>query len=152
MGIEIPSALKGCRKIGLVGLGISNEGVRAHLKKCDGCPEITVRKKDDGTEKYLENITEDALILSPSVRPDLKEIEVARARGVRILSDAEIFFTDTKARLFSVTGSDGKSTTTAMLSCLLTEALGTAVPAVGNIGRALTPLLSESFSNRHTKR
>ena len=143
---SLPTALKGCRKIGLVGLGISNRGVLAHLKECSECPEIRIReKKENGTdeESFLASIDEDALVLSPSVRPDLPPIREARARGVKILSDCEIFFRDTKARCFAVTGSDGKSTTTAMLSLLLSAAMGTKIPAVGNIGQALTPLLSE---------
>ena len=146
MKTKLPTALKGCRKIGLVGLGVSNRGVLEHLKKCDECPEIRIRtkKNEDIKEDYLSDIDEDALVLSPSVRPDLAPIREARARGVRILSDCELFFTDTRARCFAVTGSDGKSTTTAMLSVLLSEAMGTSIPAVGNIGRALTPLLSES--------
>ncbi len=146
MKTKLPTALKGCRKIGLIGLGVSNRGVLEHLKKCDECPEIRIRTKniEDTKESCLCEADEDALVLSPSVRPDLAPIREARERGVRILSDCELFFTDTRARCFAVTGSDGKSTTTAMLSVLLSEAMGTSIPAVGNIGRALTPLLSES--------
>ncbi len=147
MGYPIPTTLQGCRKIGLIGLGISNKGVLSHLRECDSCPEITVyADAQQYGRRRFEDTGEDALVLSPSVRPDLAPIRAARDRGARILSDCEIFFTDTKAKCFAVTGSDGKSTTTAMLSVLLTRAMKASVPAVGNIGRALTPLLSENVA------
>lgn len=149
---KLPTALKDCQNIGLVGLGNSNLGVLSHLEKCESAPSICVRAQKGAAcgiypthigENYLSDITEDALILSPSVRPDLAPILEARARGTRILSDAEIFFRDTKAQCYAVSGSDGKSTTTAILSHLLTAAMGKSVPAVGNIGCALTPLLAK---------
>ncbi len=125
-----------------------------HLEKCESLPKICVRASKETAcayparfgEDYLRDITEDALILSPSVRPDLAPLLAARARGVRLLSDAEIFFTDTRADCFAVSGSDGKSTTTALLSHLLSASLKKEVPAVGNIGRALTPLLSQNHA------
>ncbi len=151
MGYFLPTALKDCRSIGLVGSGKSNLGVLSYLEECTERISIVIRGKDAFShprypvrcgEGYLQGITEDALILSPSVRPDRPEISEAKARGVRILSDAEIFFRDTAAQCFAVSGSDGKSTTTALLSHILTAALGEEIPAVGNIGRPLTPLLA----------
>lgn len=156
MGYFLPTTLKDCKSIGLVGPGKSNLGVLAHLEKANENISIIIRSKDAFShprypvrcgEGYLEDIKEDALVLSPSVRPDRPEIQAAKDRGVRILSDAEIFFTDTAARCFAVTGSDGKSTTTALLSHLLTRAMSAEVPAVGNIGRPLTPLLSLPHNN-----
>ena len=153
MGAFLPSALKDCQKIGLVGLGKSSLGVLSYLEECNENTVFSIRTEKEAShpryavrcgEGYLNEITEDALILSPSVRPDREEIEAARARGVRILSDSEIFFRDTEAKCFAVTGSDGKSTTTSLLSHLLSAAMGEDVPAVGNIGRPLTPLLALS--------
>lgn len=156
MAQRLPAALKGCQKIGLVGLGVSNKGVLSYLEGCEGDLHFTVRTKEKSAETkyaarcgegYLDKIEEDALILSPSVHPKTKEILAAKARGVRILTDAEIFFRDTKARCFAVSGSDGKSTTTALLAHLLCAAFKKEIPAAGNIGRALTPLLrSEPYA------
>lgn len=151
MGHFLPTALKDCQSIGLVGPGKSNLGVLSYLEECDEKISVTIRGEGIFShphypvrcgEGYLDGICEDALILSPSVRPDHPSIWAARARGVRILSDCEIFFTDTRAKCFAVSGSDGKSTTTAMISHLLTAAMKTQVPAVGNIGKPLTPLLA----------
>ena len=150
MGKALPCALKDCQKVGLIGLGTSNLGVLSCLEDAKENISVTIRSEKEIShprypvrcgDGYLEKITEDALILSPSVRPDKPKILEARKRGTRILSDAEIFFADTKADCFAVTGSDGKSTTTALISHLLSAAMGKEVPAVGNIGRALSPLL-----------
>ncbi len=155
MGHFLPTTLKDCQSIGLVGPGKSNLGVLSYLEECDEKISVTIRGEGDFSHPrypvrcgkgYLAHITEDALILSPSVRPDCPEIRAARSRGVRILSDCEIFFADTRAKCFAVSGSDGKSTTTALVSHLLTAAMGTEAPAVGNIGRPLTPLLSLSHT------
>ncbi len=151
MGHFLPTALKDCQSIGLVGPGKSNLGVLSYLEECDKIISVTLRGEGIFShprypvrcgEGYLDGICEDALILSPSVRPDHPKIRAAKEAGVRILSDTEIFFTDTQAKCFAVSGSDGKSTTTAMISHLLTEATKAMVPAVGNIGRPLTPLLA----------
>lgn len=148
MGKKLPSPLAGCRKIGLIGLGISNRGVLSHIRECDGCPEIRTIESIQKTQDTLCDFSgADALVLSPSVRPDALALTRAKARGVRILTDGEIFFTDTKARCFAVTGSDGKSTTTAMLAHLLSAALGKEVPAIGNIGQAMTPRLAEDHTD-----
>ena len=151
MGCFFPTALKDCQSIGLIGSGKSNLGVLSYLEDCNENISIVIREKGMFShprypvrcgERYLEDITEDALVLSPSVRPDHPAIRQAKARGARIVSDAEIFFTDTAAQCFAITGSDGKSTTTALLSHLMTAACGAEVPAVGNIGQPLTPLLA----------
>jgi UDP-N-acetylmuramoylalanine-D-glutamate ligase len=98
---RLPTALKDCQSIGLVGLGCSNRGVLSHLEKCEEQKTILVRAEKETDcglysarfgKDYLRDIGEDALILSPAVRPDLAPLMEARRRGVRILSDAEIFF------------------------------------------------------------
>ncbi len=125
-------------KVGFVGLGVSN---RALLDRALGLVSpLTVRCDRHPTdcptgirticgEGYLDGIDEDILFLSPSVRRDIPELSLAVARGTVLTSDCELFFDDAGDRLiFGVTGSDGKSTVTAMASEML---LGI---AVGNIG------------------
>ena len=149
----IPTALKDCQNIGLVGLGKSNRGVLSYLEECKEKLHFFVRAEkpfedcrypSKFNEGYLSDVFEDALILSPSVRPDIPEITEAKKKGVRILSDAEIFFRDTDAMIFAVSGSDGKSTTAALTAHLLSASVKKTVPAVGNIGVALTSLLSQA--------
>ncbi|HLB99561.1 MAG TPA: UDP-N-acetylmuramoyl-L-alanine--D-glutamate ligase, partial [Acetobacteraceae bacterium] len=95
----------------------------------------------------------DALVLSPGI-PHLgpaPHVAAARARaaGVAILSDVELLFeavraAGSQARFAGITGTNGKSTTTALLAHILAGA-GRAVAAGANLGPAALalPLLGD---------
>lgn len=82
----------------------------------------------------------DAVVLSPGVPPDRPLLRAARSAGVPILAEVELAWRLLEARasptVVGVTGSNGKSTTTALTGALL-EAAGYPVEVCGNIG---TPL------------
>jgi len=95
----------------------------------------------------------DALILSPGIPHLLPKAHPvaarARAAGVPILSDADLLYqavrrAGSRARFAGVTGTNGKSTTTALLAHILASA-GLAVAAGGNLGTAslALPLLPD---------
>lgn len=95
---------------------------------------------------WLDHLSEDVLIRSPAVRPDLPEIAVALARGAALTSECELFCELTPATLLFVTGSDGKTTTATLTSRFLQEATaptGSRVFLGGNIGEPLFSHLSE---------
>ena len=86
----------------------------------------------------------DALVLSPGIPHRLPAPHPVAARalaaGVPLLSDAELLFeavrlSGSKARFAGITGTNGKSTTTALLAHLLTAA-GIPNAAGGNLGPA----------------
>lgn len=90
----------------------------------------------------------DALILSPGIPHHLPSphplAALARREGIPILSDAEILYRavklqGSKARFVSVTGTNGKSTTTALIAHILAYA-GYDVAAGGNLGPAALAL------------
>jgi len=90
----------------------------------------------------------DALVLSPGIPHRLPAPHPFAARaaaaGLPVLSDAELLFeavrrSGSKARFAGITGTNGKSTTTALLAHLLTAA-GIAVAAGGNLGPAALSL------------
>ncbi len=90
----------------------------------------------------------DALVLSPGIPHCLPAPHpaalLAQAAGVPVLSDAELLFeavraSGSRARFAGVTGTNGKSTTTALLAHLLTRA-GMANAAGGNLGPAALAL------------
>lgn len=65
-------------------------------------------------------------------------VELAKAAGVEIIGDVELFCrqlraAETSAKMIAITGTNGKSTTTALLTHILTE-LGCDVQMGGNIG------------------
>jgi UDP-N-acetylmuramoylalanine--D-glutamate ligase len=89
-----------------------------------------------------------ALVLSPGIPHHLPAPHPVAARaiaaGVPILSDAELLFqavrrAGSQARFAGVTGTNGKSTTTALLAHILAEA-GVPVAAGGNLGTAALAL------------
>lgn len=91
---------------------------------------------------YLENMTEDVFFRSPGMRYHLPELTAARARGAVVTSEIELFFELCPCKLYAVTGSDGKTTTTTVISEML-KAAGRKVWLGGNIGTPLLPLIEQ---------
>lgn len=102
----------------------------------------------------LDTAHPEALVLSPGIPHRLPAPHPLAARaqalGVPILSDAELLFraaraAGSKARFVGITGTNGKSTTTALLAHLLTTG-GLAAAAGGNLGPAALalPLLPDA--------
>ena len=86
----------------------------------------------------LKRIREAALVVcSPGVPSDAAPLAAARGAGVEILAEmdlAAMFLGDTT--LIVVTGTNGKTTTTALIQRILTEG-GLSAEVAGNIGRPL---------------
>lgn len=93
-------------------------------------------------EDYLENITEDILFRTPGVPYLLPQIQAAKARGTAVTSEMEVFFDLCPCKIYAVTGSDGKTTTTSVIAEML-KAAGKTVHLGGNIGRPLLPEIDD---------
>ena len=93
-------------------------------------------------EKYLEDLSGDLILRTPGMKPYLPEFEAARAKGITVTSEMELFFSLCPAPIYAVTGSDGKTTTTTIIARLL-ERAGKKVWLGGNIGRALLPFITQ---------
>lgn len=78
----------------------------------------------------------DLLSLSGGVPADLPLVELARERGIRITNDSQIFMEACPATTVGITGSAGKSTTTALVG-RMASAAGQTTWVGGNIGRPL---------------
>lgn len=89
-------------------------------------------------EGYLEDIDCDILFRTPGIRPDLPELAAAVERGAEMTSEMELFFRCCPCMIIGVTGSDGKTTTTTIISEIL-KAAGKCVHVGGNIGEPLLP-------------
>jgi UDP-N-acetylmuramoylalanine--D-glutamate ligase len=75
----------------------------------------------------------DLVVVSPGVPWDGPVLDEARRRGLMVTSEIDLFFRTTTARLCGITGTNGKSTTTAMAADLLRSG-GLSVLRGGNIG------------------
>ena len=80
------------------------------------------------------------LVKSPGVPSSSEPIAAARARSVPVMSEIELGARLLPNPLLGVTGTNGKTTTTALLGVIL-EAAGWPVEVAGNIGRPLTALV-----------
>ncbi len=99
----------------------------------------------------------DTLVLSPGVplthpKPHWSA-ELALSNGVEIIGDVEVFVRERRAHaeaspFIAITGTNGKSTTTALIAHLLASA-GRDVQMGGNIGTAILTLAPPSSSRVH---
>lgn len=86
---------------------------------------------------------QDLIIVSPGVPADLPELSAARQAGVKLVGEVELASWFLKGRIVGITGSNGKTTTTALAAKIL-ETAGFPVQVGGNIGSPLTSFIPVS--------
>lgn len=91
---------------------------------------------------HPDNVLDDCqlLVVNPAVRPDHPLVARARARHIEVTSEIELFLRHNPASVIAVTGSNGKSTTSALIHHLLRHANPDFAGSVwlgGNIGVSL---------------
>jgi len=85
----------------------------------------------------------DLIVLSPGVPPEIPPVLAARDRGVPVIAEIELASRWLQGRVIAITGTKGKSTTTALTGRML-EAAGFKVTVGGNIGAPLSAQVWES--------
>ena len=156
------------KKIAVLGLGVSNRPLVRLLLEfgcdvlgCDRTPRESLDQEVLDLEKagcrlslgdgYLENIRADVVFRTPGMHPGKPEIQALKAAGAVITSEMEEFFGGAvitsemeeffelcPCHIIGITGSDGKTTTTTLVSEIL-KAAGKTVWLGGNIGAPLLP-------------
>ena len=143
------------KKVAFIGIGTSNLPlIKLFAEKgavviaCDRQPleklgENGIKAKGYGAklllgDDYLKNIDADIIFRSPGTQPDKPELSALKENGKIITSEMEVFFDLCPCKIIAVTGSDGKTTTTTIISELL-KAEGKTVHLGGNIGKPLLP-------------
>ena len=144
------------KKIAVLGLGVSNRPlVRLLLEfgcNVTGC-DRTEREKLDAEvlelekagcrlslgDGYLENLDAELVFRTPGMHPGNPALEQLRQKGAKVTSEMEAFFEICPCHTIAITGSDGKTTTTTLVSEML-KAAGYTVWLGGNIGTPLLPL------------
>ena len=143
------------KRVGVIGIGISNRPLVDLLTKAGAI--VTARDKkslaDLGEiaesfsqkgvrlitgEGYLDGIDDEILFRTPGMRYDHPALSAAVAGGATLTSEMQLFFELCPAKIIGITGSDGKTTTTTLISEIL-KAEGKRVFLGGNIGKPLLP-------------
>ncbi|MBI1311663.1 UDP-N-acetylmuramoyl-L-alanine--D-glutamate ligase [bacterium] len=84
----------------------------------------------------------DLVVINPAVRPDHPLLRQLIDRGVPLTTEMNLFWQLNRGRVVAVTGSNGKSTTTALIHALL-EAGCRRCWLGGNIGGSLLPIVDQ---------
>ncbi len=82
------------------------------------------------------------LLISPGVSLDEPIARAARARGIEVLGDVELFARAVRAPVVGITGTNGKSTVTSLVASMASAA-GRRVLAGGNLGVPVLDLLAQ---------
>ena len=86
-------------------------------------------------ETLLQSV--DFVVVSPGITIELPLLSVARKQGITVMSEIEVAYRLCRAPIIAITGTNGKTTTTALTGEILTAA-GLHTVVGGNIGAALS--------------
>jgi UDP-N-acetylmuramoylalanine--D-glutamate ligase len=85
----------------------------------------------------------DLVVSSPGVPAEQPAFDAARERGIPVIAEIELAYRWLQGRVIAITGTKGKSTTTALTGRML-ETAGFKVTVGGNIGAPLSAQVSQS--------
>lgn len=89
-------------------------------------------------------LSSDLIVISPGLALATPEIQEAINAGVEVVGDIELFCREAKAPIIAITGSNGKSTVTSLVSEMVKQA-GMRVGMGGNIGVPALSLLKDEY-------
>jgi len=154
---DLQSARSTARNAVIVGMGRTGLSVARHLQRCgyalaitdtrESPPELAgvkalgaaiVTRTGGFDARLLE--TADLVVTSPGVPLDDPFFVQARARGLDIVGDIELFARSADAPVVGITGTNGKSTVTTLLG-RMAERAGVRVRVGGNLGQPALDLL-----------
>lgn len=148
------------KKVSVIGIGISHADLISRLR--DRGAKITAHDKRTRAQlgealcnnleaqgvtlrlgpDYLENVDAQIVLRTPGMKYHTPFFDGLRQNGVAVTSEMELFFDLCPCKTIGVTGSDGKTTTTTLVSEILKEG-GKRVHVGGNIGRPLFPVVQD---------
>lgn len=149
------------KNVAVIGLGVSNIPLIDYLHTYNANVTVFDKREIDNINKNVVNkVTDygmkfslgndylsglkgfDLIFRSPSCLPNTKELVEEEKRGAIITTEVEMCMKLTPCKVIGITGSDGKTTTTTLISEIL-KAKGYKVFLGGNIGTPLFTKVSE---------
>ena len=151
------------KKVILLGAGVSNMPLAGMLHSMGAKIEVRDKKTADEMgdsytelsnmgatlvlgDDYLSEMDGDFVFRSPGFRPDIPVLENAKAKGITVTGEMELFLEVAPCPVIGITGSDGKSTTTTLVSKILEAAFENTERKMflgGNIGEPLLHRVSD---------
>lgn len=119
-------------------LSESSEGDDAKRAEAERLRGIGVEVETGGHSESALSFA-DIVVVSPGIAPSNEIIQKLEESGKELISDVELAFREATIPFIGITGTNGKSTTVALVSHILTTA-GFNAPACGNFG---IPILDE---------
>jgi len=101
---------------------------------------------ESGGHGLLTFRRQDLIVVSPGVPMDTPELVQVKAFGLPVIGELELAAQFLKGRILAITGSNGKTTTTALTGEILAEA-GIETQVGGNIGVPVVDLIEKSSDN-----
>jgi len=138
LGVSGRAAVRFLRRRGVAVLGIDDRETAA-LDLTEWAGDAGFAAASAGSTTTLPDDL-DGVVLSPGVPPDRPLVAAARRSGLPVIGEIELAFPFVTGPVAAITGSNGKSTTTALTGAML-QAAGLDVAVCGNIGRPLIDCL-----------
>ena len=143
--------------VAILGLGVTGMSCARYFKSCgrafvmfDESPTVQSMKQIEGEfpeQKLIvgdlqedDLIEFDTIVVSPGIALDISAIRRASELGAEITGDISLFRNEVAVPIVAITGSNGKSTVTALLG-KMAEHAGKKVAVGGNIGKPVLDLL-----------
>ncbi|HBG48980.1 MAG TPA: UDP-N-acetylmuramoyl-L-alanine--D-glutamate ligase [Cyanobacteria bacterium UBA9971] len=99
-------------------------------------------KVEMGGNKEETILNSDVIITSPGIPPHSEVYKLIKAHKIETFGEIDLAYKETNVPFIAITGTNGKTTTTKLVSEILTNG-GLKAPACGNIGLPPTSLLEE---------
>ena len=146
------------RNVLVVGLGRSGQAAANFLVTQGARVTITDQRGEEALEQEVAGLTvpcrlalgghrgsdfrdSDLIVVSPGVPLELRQLQEADRGGVPIYAEVELAYRFLKGTIIGITGSNGKTTTTALIGEILRESSERPCLVAGNIGWPLTQCL-----------
>jgi UDP-N-acetylmuramoylalanine--D-glutamate ligase len=147
------------RRVLVVGLGNSGRAAASALLERGASVTVTESRSDPQLEEVASRLRArgaevelgghalatgaELAILSPGIPPTSEVVKELKRRGIETWSEVELAYRICDRDFLAVTGTNGKTTTTALLAAILRAAGHDSEPA-GNIGKPLVEAVTES--------
>jgi UDP-N-acetylmuramoylalanine--D-glutamate ligase len=151
------------KNIVVIGARKSGVGAAKLIKHFGGIPFVSDSSQEEHLNEYVDILKKerisyeigghsdkvfscDLLVVSPGVPSDANVILEARKRGKKIISELELAYYFCKGNIIAITGTNGKTTTTALCEHVFNKC-GIKTYAAGNIGLAFSEIVLDVKEN-----